>query len=185
MKSTDLKAAFVSLRAEGKSYEAIASEIGVSKSTCIAWSKELAGLIDEEKRKQLRALCESYGIAKEARIRRLGETLAKINDAIEKADFSEADPIKLLDYQLKYVEALKGEYVSASPAVDVKNVTPETLMESVADLLIRIRDGDVTQDQASRESAAIASLLKAYEDNTLKTKLECVENVLEAKKWHD
>lgn len=55
-------------------------------------------------------------MTKEARIKKLGDTLEKIEDAIAKADFSTVDPAKLLDFKLKYTEALKGEYIGTKPA---------------------------------------------------------------------
>ena len=54
--------------------------------------KALAAQIDELKRAELAELCESYSMTKEARIRRLGDTLEKINAALEQADFSTVDP---------------------------------------------------------------------------------------------
>ena len=41
MKDEATKRAFIRLRAEGKSYAAIAAELNISKSTCTAWEREL------------------------------------------------------------------------------------------------------------------------------------------------
>ena len=46
MKTTDKKRDFIRLRAEGKSYRAIEQEIGVSRSTCGEWERELRADID-------------------------------------------------------------------------------------------------------------------------------------------
>ena len=111
MKPTELKQEYIRLRAEGKSYSFIAEQLHISKSTCTKWERDLAAEIDELKRAELAELYESYNMTKQARIRKLGDTLGKINEALEQADFSEVDPAKLLDFKLKYTEALKGEYV--------------------------------------------------------------------------
>lgn len=41
MKDTEKKLEYVRLRASGKSYSFIAKELGISKSTCSSWEKEL------------------------------------------------------------------------------------------------------------------------------------------------
>lgn len=178
MKPNELKQEFIKLRAGGKSYSQIAEELHISKSTCTKWERDFAAEINDLKRAELAELHESYGMAKEARIRALGGTLAKINEAIDKADFSEVDPAKLLDYKLRYMEALKGEYVGALAAVDPKDVTAEDILSAFADVLNRSRAGDITQEQAQRESALLANLLKAYETTKIKTKLEELEAIV-------
>jgi len=67
------------LRAEGKSYSAIAEQLHISKSTCTAWERELKDNIAELKQEQLEELYNSYFMTKEARIRKLGDTLENIN----------------------------------------------------------------------------------------------------------
>ena len=48
-------------------------------------------------------------MTKEARIKKLGDTLEGINTALDGADLSTIPPEKLLDFKLKYTEALKEE----------------------------------------------------------------------------
>ena len=100
---------------------------------------ELAAEIDELKRAELAELYESYSMTKQARIRKLGDTLDKINEALEQADFSEVDPAKLLDFKLKYTEALKGEYVGQKKAIEPESLEARDIVEALADLLNRTR----------------------------------------------
>lgn len=178
MKPADLKKDYVQLRAEGKSYSAICDQLHISKSTCTKWEKAFAAQIDELKRAELAELCESYGMTKEARIKRLGDTLEKINAALEQADFSEVDPAKLLDFKLKYTEALKGEYIGTKPALKPDAIDAKSIVAALGDLLNRVRAGEVPTEQAQKESGILAQLLKAYDTVEVKAKLDELEAII-------
>ena len=178
MKPAELKKEYIRLRAEGKSYSVIAEQLHISKSTCTKWEKDLAEQIDELKRAELTELCESYGMTKEARIKKLGDTLEKINEALAKTDFSTVDPAKLLDFKLKYTEALKGEYVGQKKAIEPESLEARDIVEALADLLNRTRAGDITTDQAQRESLILSNLLKAYDTVEVKAKLDELEAIV-------
>ena len=178
MKPQELKNEYVRLRAEGYSYSEIAERLHISKSTCTSWEKQLAKQIDELKRARFQELCESYSMTKEARIKRLGDTLEKINAALEQADFTAVDPAKLLDYKLKYTEALKGEYIGTKPALELDSVDARGIVTALADLLNRVRAGEVTTEQAQKESGILAQLLKAYDTVEVKAKLDELEAII-------
>ena len=182
MKPAELKLEYVRLRAEGKSYSAICEQLHISKSTCTKWERELSSQIDELKRAALTELCESYSMTKEARIRRLGDTLEKINAALEQADFSTVDPAKLLDFKLKYTEALKGEYVGTTPALEPDSIDGKSIVAALGDLLNRVRAGDITTEQAQKEGAILSQLLKAYDTVEIKSKLDELEAILGGRK---
>ncbi len=178
MKPAELKKEYIRLRAEGKSYSEIAETLHISKSTCSKWEQDLASQISDLKRANLAELCESYGMAKEARIKRLGDTLEQINEALEKIDFSQIDPAKLLDFKLKYTEALKAERVSTAPAPEISGTEAKDILAAFADLLNRVRAGDITTEQANREGAILSQLLKAYETVEVKAKLDKLEAII-------
>ena len=98
MKPQDQKADFIRLRAEGKSYTVIGKELNIAKDTCSKWERELKGEINEHKREQLQELYDSYYMVREARIRKLGDTLNSIETALNKKDLSELSPERLLDF---------------------------------------------------------------------------------------
>ena len=108
MKSQETKTEFIKLRACGKSFNYIAKELNISKSTCSSWEKELKEAIAELKQEQLNELYDAYFMTKEARIKKLGGILDKIDDTLEKADLAEVPLEKLLDFKLRYTEALKS-----------------------------------------------------------------------------
>ncbi len=179
MKPQELKNEFISMRAQGKSYSAIAETLHISKSTCTTWERELKSQIAELKQEQLNELYDNYYMTKEARIRKLGDTLEGINDALADADLSEVPPEKLLDFKLKYTEALKGEYTGTVTAFYFKDrIEPLDIVAALGDLLNRVRAGDITNEQAGRESLVLSNLLKAYDAVELKAKLDALEAIV-------
>lgn len=179
MKPQETKNEFVRLRAEGKSYSQIAEALHISKSTCTEWERELTTQIAELKQEQLNELYSSYYMTKEARIKKLGETLSGINSALETADLSQLSPEKLLEFKLKYTEALKEEYTgTGTPFKFSGKVDPKEIVIALGDLLDRTRAGEVTAEQAQRESTIISNLLKAYDTVEVKAKLDALEAIV-------
>lgn len=179
MKPLDKRRDFVRLRAEGRSYQAISEELHIGKATCTRWERDLKDQIEELKREELHELFTTYHMTKEARIRRLGDTLDKIEDALDQVDLTETDPAKLLDFKLKYTEALKNEYTGSEPAAKLgARATASDIVAALSDLLNRVRAGDATADQAAREAAVLGHLLKAYETVEIKAKLDELEAIV-------
>lgn len=180
MKSQEQKTEFIRLRAEGKSYSVIAEQLHISKGTCTAWERELKETIADLKQEQLNELYTSYYMTKEARIKKLGDTLDGINTALDRADLSQISPEKLLEFKLKYTEALKGEYTgSGTPyQFNADKIEPKDIVTALGDLLNRIRAGEVTPEQANRESTVIANLLRAYDTVEVKAKLDALESLV-------
>ena len=166
MKKTEQKLAYIKLRAEGKSYRAIEAEIGIAKSTCSEWEKELRSDIDELKRESLEEIYNSYGMAREARIRRIGETLNKIDSALEEIDFKAIPPEKLLDFKLKYQAALKEEYAATTPEAQEATGAPKDTLTAIQDLYRRLTTGETTTDQAKSELTVIDHMIDAHNRNT-------------------
>lgn len=182
MKPQETKTEFIRLRAEGRSYSYIADKLNISKSTCSSWEAEFRVTITELKQEQLNELYSSYAITKEARIKKLGDTLNNINSTLDGADFSEIPTEKLLDFKLKYTEVLKEEYTGhAVPYQFTENLEPKEIVVALGDLLNRIRAGEVSTEQANRESAVIANLLKAYNTVEVKTKLDALKAIVEGR----
>lgn len=179
MKPSELKQEYIRLRAEGKSYSHIADKLHISKSTCSKWETKLEADIAQLKREELNSLYEAYSMKKEARIRKLGDTLNRVEDALDAVDLKEVAPEKLLDFKLKYTEALQKEYTGTEPAFKLGDaMKPEDIVKALGDLLNRVRAGEVTQEQANRESLVLSNLLKAYEQVELKAKLDELEAII-------
>lgn len=178
MKEFEDREKFIRLRAEGKSYRQIQETLGIAKATCSSWEAEYKDQITAFKSDRLQELYTSYYMTKAARIEKLGKTLLKINDALEDADFSTVAPEKLLDYKLKYIEALKEEYIDTTHKALEGDFTAKDILNNIGNLLTRLKNGTVTPAQASRESAIFSNLLKAYENVELAEKIKMLEGIL-------
>lgn len=179
MKPAELKQEYIRLRAEGRSYSYITDKLHISKSTCTKWEKQLEADIAQLKREELNTLYDSYHMKKEARIRQLGDTLERVDDALSGVDLTEVAPEKLLDFKLKYTEALQREYTGTEPAFKLgDSLQPTDIVNAFADLLNRVRAGEVTTEQANRESLILSNLLKAYDTVEVKTKLDELEAIV-------
>lgn len=180
MKPAETKQEFIRLRADGLSYRAIQEKIGVCKSTCSEWEQAYKKEIAQLKADSMSDLYNAYGMTREARIKKLGSTLNRLQTALDDVDLTALPPEKLLDYYLRYSDALKSEYLPLSQPLAFKrnNLDPAEITGALADLLNRIRAGEVGADQASRENTTINTLLKAYETTQLKEKMETLETLI-------
>lgn len=180
MKPQEQKTEFIRLRAEGRSYSYIADTLHISKSTCSSLERELQDAIAELKQEQLNELYNSYAMTKEARVKKLGETLNGINEALDAVDLKEIPAEKLLDFKLKYTEALKEEYTGGRKAYQLNkgNIEAKDIVRAYGDLLARVQAGEISTEQANRESAVLANLLKAYDLVEVKAKLDALEAIV-------
>lgn len=160
MKKQEHKTEFIRMRAEGKSLRAIEAELGVSKSTLSEWDKALASEISILRAEALNELYSEYGMAKEARIRRIGDTLRQIDTALAQADLASVPPEKLLDFKLKYQAALRDEY-KVMPQVEATGDADQTL-DAIRDLYRRTAAGETSSDEAKMELALIDKMITGY-----------------------
>lgn len=109
MKSLDVKENFVELRAEGKSYDTIAEELGVSKQTLINWSKDLSEEINNLKVVAIDTIQEKYIANKQARVAMFGTMLKKVREELEKRDLSDIPTNQLAEMLFKFSNNLRQE----------------------------------------------------------------------------
>jgi len=119
----ELKDQFIELRAKGLSYQKISRRLKVSKSTLANWSTELEGEIASLRAMELEALYERYFLAKEGRIKLLGEQLKEIQAELKKRGLDQVSTDKLLDMELKIYLALREEYTEGRPLTDQETQT--------------------------------------------------------------
>lgn len=176
------KLRFIELRAKGYPYSKIAKELKVCKATLVVWNDELKDKIADLKGEQLEELYSNYYMLREARIKQLGETLNNINQALELKDLSELPTDKLLDYKLKYMSELKGEFIELKETNTRMNLNGETILGELISLLAKVRSGEITKEQALKENYILTSILKAYETLNLEKKIEALEAVMGGRK---
>lgn len=167
-KSLSVRNEFIQRRAQGESYSKIASALHISKSTCSVWEAELSKDISLRKQEELNALYEQYGMMKAARVKRLGDTLNRIDAAIAQIDFTTVDPVKLLDMKLKYSAALKEEYTGATEALlpEEDRATPSNIYYAYNEVYARIRNGELSPAQAKLELESIGKIATSYDHAT-------------------
>jgi hypothetical protein len=186
----ELKSQFVELRARGLSYAKIAKRLKVAKATLTNWSQKFEAEIASLKAMELEALYESYHLLKEGRIKLLGSQLKTIQAEISKRDFKEVGLDKLLDYQLRYMEAMKKEYVEPQPLYshDIEKLSLEASEDEsrpklnsqeiaidITRVLLRFKTGQADMSQTSKELALLLAILKAQEQVGLEARLEALE----------
>lgn len=110
MKNFDVRREFVKLRANGKSLQEIANTLGIAKGTACVWAKDFEDEISELRKIEMEALFKEYGATTEARLRMLYNTLSKVNEAVEKTDFTSLPPDKMLEIQMKLIQTIGGYY---------------------------------------------------------------------------
>lgn len=124
----ELKTQFIELRAKGLSYQKIAKRLKVSKSTLANWSAELEGEIASLRAMELEALYERYYLTKESRIKLLGDQLRAIQAELKTRSLDDVSTEKLLEMELKMLQALQMEHVEVRPLSDYeRSVLKETL----------------------------------------------------------
>lgn len=185
MKSATKQREFIRLKAEGKSNAQIARLLHISESTASRYTKLLGDKIANYKAEQLQELYDAYYMTRAARIRRLGETLNQVDQAISTSDLSLVPTEKLLDLKLKYAQALKNEHIP----VDVTDIDGDKALEGSAKdilgqmncLLHRIREGSISPDNAAMEAKILDALLKGWELVALEDRMCQLEQALKDK----
>lgn len=109
MTNTETQERFIELRAAGLSFDKIAAELEVSKTTLLKLNRKLAGEIERLKFINFEALAEKYKMLKTARLEALGKLLEKVDSALEAADFSKLSPERLVLLKLKLSENVRAE----------------------------------------------------------------------------
>ena len=105
--------------------------------------------------------------------------LTKINTALYRADLPTVAPEKLLDFKPKHIEALRGKYISSREPHQIGSTyTPNEIRSAMRDLLNRIREGEVTTEQTSRESLVLSNPIKSYDTIESQAKLDAIETII-------
>lgn len=106
-----VKERFIELRANGVPYSEIEKELGVSKPTLMKYAKEFELEISNLHALQMQSLFDQHYVTKEKRVQLLGEELNRLEEEIQKREYSEMSLKELVELKLKYADKLKGEEV--------------------------------------------------------------------------
>jgi hypothetical protein len=111
VKDNNTRQQFIEMRAKGISFDKIAKELQVAKSTLIEWSKTYLTEIDNLKAIELEALQEQFYLTKIARIELLGQQVEQMKKELGNRDFSDVPTDKLQDIFNKTLSQLKQEEI--------------------------------------------------------------------------
>jgi len=116
MKDIKVKEKFIQLRAEGLSFDRIAQELDASKPTLMKWAKEFENEISELMFIEFESLFERYKMLRVECVRRYGEQLELIREALKERDLKDVSATKLLDMALVLEDRIQGEMRDVSHA---------------------------------------------------------------------
>ncbi len=107
MIAQETKLKIVDLRAEGKSIQKIASELGIAKQTVVDVTKELREEVASLKALRLDALYEAESLSVEERVKRLSSLLGKLRAELESRSLADIPTEKLIDLILRTQKELE------------------------------------------------------------------------------
>lgn len=109
MKDLADKESFIELRAQGKSFVAIAEEIDVSKTTLIAWSREMHEQIHNLRAINDEALREKYHLTKKHELETLSCRLEAVEKELEGRPLADISTDKLYGVLFKLMSEIREE----------------------------------------------------------------------------
>jgi hypothetical protein len=109
MKYEDKINKFIELRASGKSFKNISSELSIPYSDLLNLSKKYSYEINNLRAIELDDVANKYQISKSQRIEFIGSLISKLKNELNSRDFSDIPSEKLIDYLLKYSQLLGKE----------------------------------------------------------------------------
>jgi transposase len=115
---TNIKEQFIQLRAEGWSYDKIALEINVSKSTQIEWAKELKKELYTAEYNKATELMEQSHLNRAAALKKAAEQLDRVVKAIEAKDLNQENLKTLLAMQEKLEHEMTDMVYSTKKSLD-------------------------------------------------------------------
>ena len=100
----DQRMAFVMQRAQGKSFDKIAENLGISKQTLIKWQGELFAQIREQEFYEVQTITEAYAVTRRQRFdataRTLGAVLAELARRVDTDQLADMPTDKLVNLAL-------------------------------------------------------------------------------------
>lgn len=102
---------FIELRAGGLSYDKIAAELGISKTTALQLGHDFEQEVKRLQYIHLEAMAEQYKLVKTARIEGIAKLLEQVDTALQSADFGKMAPEKLVLLKMKLQDRLLQELV--------------------------------------------------------------------------
>ena len=135
MKDQSVKEEFLKLRAKGWSFNRIAKQLGVSKPTLIAWSRDLALEIRNQKALEHEALLEQCSLTREARIQFLGDLVKKLLEELSSRNLATIPTERLVDLALKVGQ--EWQAVGSDITLGIEENTIDSLDKSLMKTVVQ------------------------------------------------
>ena len=127
--TNDQRMAFVMQRAQGKSFDKIADDLGITKQTLIKWQGELFAQIREQEFYEIQLITEAYAVTRRQRFdataKTLSAVLAELARRVDTDQLAEMPTDKLVNLAL---------------------ILEKRLMQDTGRELVSVRTGDVFED---------------------------------------
>ena len=111
MTDRDTENKIIELRARGKSYSTIASELKIGKQTALDVCKKYKEQIATLQALELEQLYEEQRITSTERITAIASLMQRVREEIDSRDLSQVPTEKLIDLYLKQSSALREEII--------------------------------------------------------------------------
>ena len=102
--TNDQRMAFVMQRAQGKSFDKIADDLGITKQTLIKWQGEMFAQIREQEFYEVQAITEAYAVTRRQRFdataKTLGAVLAELTRRVDTDQLADMPTDKLVNLAL-------------------------------------------------------------------------------------
>ena len=121
----DQRMAFVMQRAQGKSFDKIADDLGITKQTLIKWQGELFSQIREQEFFEVQAITEAYAVTRRQRFdataKALHAVLAELSRRIDTDQLADLPTDKLVNLALTLEKRLMQDTGRELVSVHVNN----------------------------------------------------------------
>lgn len=111
MVDKNTKEKFIELRAEGMSFDKIAAELGISKTTALQLGHDFKQEVKRLQFMYLEAMAEQYKLVKTARIAGIAKLLEQVDSSLQAANFDSLPADRLVQLKYKLVDRLLQELV--------------------------------------------------------------------------
>jgi transcriptional regulator len=165
MTTAEKKDKFVIMRGQGQSYGTIAKALKVSKATCTAWGRELAQDIQEAKQERKEELFNAYRIGREHYIERLGQTLEKLDKAIQQKDFTEVPLDRLIKLQIEIADRLEA---TRNPCGEVlESAGTSEILQQIFNIYAQVQAGEITAQDGKSIIEVLEKAHRLHDENDI------------------
>ena len=131
MHTPETQQKFIELRAREWTYDRIAAELGVAKSTLVEWSRKFRFEINNRLALEVDALRDRVLGSRAARVNTLVQKLARVEDELRKRDLVQVSTARLYSLADSLRRQLERETAAMSLVSPIKDIPNDEYVEQV------------------------------------------------------